>query len=405
MIRLRQLWWAMLVAAALVAGGLYGLSLPEPSAAAVAGRATDNRSASASVTVKAAGVSEVSHAGKAPPAAPAPVGAARHGGPGEAAVRPAAATHPAAGASAPFSVSPVSYSVTLSQDALLPGPSYTVRGFSYTSPGAREVVLLLHSFSFGYQQWDFPAPSPDPQNPYTYSTARYLAAHGIDAVAIDVLGVGSSDRPSGLDALQLTMPAYASMAHQIVQSLRSRYQQVVAVGSSTGGEIANIEAGRYQDVDGVADLDFCDLPLISPQLLVDNLGPTLVGLVQPYVDFEGGTAARDAMFYNYQDADVAVMAQSDALVQRIASSELHTAELQLGRVLDPLVKVPVLVAFGQQDGAWLPACQTAQAGLYLSSPSVTTFILPGAGHALMLHRNAGAFESELLRWLVAVSHR
>src|SRR4029077_21110885 len=120
---------------------------------------------------------------------------------------------------APVAVTPVSYAVALSQDALLAGPAYTVRGFSYTSPGAREVALLLHGFSFGYREWDLPAASPDLQNPYTYSTARYLAAHGIDAVAIDELGIGSSDHPTFLDALQLTVPAYAAMTLQIVQSL------------------------------------------------------------------------------------------------------------------------------------------------------------------------------------------
>jgi pimeloyl-ACP methyl ester carboxylesterase len=298
-----------------------------------------------------------------------------------------------------LAVTPVSYAVTLSQDALLPGSTSTMRGFSYNSPGAREVVLFLHGFSFDYREWDFPAPSPDPQNPYTYSTARYLAAHGIDAVAVDLPGVGSSDHPSGLDALQLTVPAYASMAHQIVQSLRSHYEKVVTVGASSGGEIANVEAGRYRDVDGTVDLSFCDLPVFSAQIVVDNLGPTLAGLVQPYVDWEGTTAARDRMVYNFENTDPAVVTQSDALVQPVSSAELHTVEAQPGRALDPLVNVPVLVAFGQQDAAWLPACQTAQAALYLSSPSVTTFILPGAGHALMLHRNAGAFEAELLGWL------
>jgi pimeloyl-ACP methyl ester carboxylesterase len=74
-------------------------------------------------------------------------------------------------------------------------------------------------------------------------------------------------------------------------------------------------------------------------------------------------------------------------------------QAQPGKAFDPLVNVPVMVAFGEQDGAFLPACQTSQAALYLTSPSVSTFVLPGAGHALMLHRNAGAFESELVRWL------
>ena len=103
------------------------------------------------------------------------------------------------------------------------------------------------------------------------------------------------------------------------------------------------------------------------------------------------------MNYNLVEADPAVVTQSDALIRPIASAELHTTEAQPGQAFDPLVNVPVLVAFGQQDAAWLPACQTAQAALYLSSPSVTTFILPGAGHALMLHRNAGAFEAEAPR--------
>jgi pimeloyl-ACP methyl ester carboxylesterase len=306
---------------------------------------------------------------------------------------------PTAKAPDPFSVSPASYTVTLSQDALVPGSQYTVRGFSYTSPGAHEVVLLLHAFSLGYQLWDFPTPSSDPRNSYTYSVARYLAAHGIDAVALDELGVGSSDHPSGLDALQLTTPAEASVTHQIVQSLRSHYQKVVTVGASIGGEVASMEAGRYQDVNAVADVGWCDLPLLSAQLVADNLVPEVVGLLQPYVSFEGTTEARDRMYFNDADTDPAAIAQSDALTQPISSSEQHTATLQLGKAFDPLVNVPVLVAFGQDDAAWLPACQTAQGALYVSSPSVTSFVLPGAGHALMLERNAGAFESELVSWL------
>ena len=396
---LRQYLWSLLVVAFLIAGalialrpaGISGAPAPVPAASAV--------SASASLASKSAAVSRVADAGLAAPAAlPAPQ-APKLATQTRAAAGPESPTQPTKSSPASVAVTPVNYAVTLSQDALLPGSTYAVRGFSYSSPGAREVALLLHGFSYDYRQWDFPAPSPDSQNPSAYSTARYLASHGIDAVAIDLLGVGSSDHPSGLDALQLTIPAYASMAHQIVQSLRSHYEKVVTVGASAGGEISNVEAGRYRDVDGTADLGFCDLPLLSAQLVVDNLNPTLVGLVQPYVDFEGTTAARDRMFYNLEDADPAVITQSDGLVQPISSAELHTAQAQPGRAFDVLVNVPVLVAFGQQDSAWLPACQTAQAGLYLSSPSVTTFILPGAGHALMLHRNAGAFEAELLGWL------
>ena len=115
--------------------------------------------------------------------------------------------------------------------------------------------------------------------------------------------------------------------------------------------------------------------------------------------FGGTTEGRDGLEYNLGDADAAVIAQDDTMIEPIPSAELRTLQLQPGKVFDPLVNVPVLVAFGQQDAFWLPACQTAQAMLYLSSPSVSTFVLPGASHNLMQHRNAGAFESELVRWL------
>jgi pimeloyl-ACP methyl ester carboxylesterase len=396
---LRRYWWSLLVVAFLIAGALIALRPGGISGAPAPVQAATATSASATLPSKTAAVGRVADpvaaSSEALPAQQAPELATES----RAEARPRTSPRPTTASPTPVAVTPVIYAVTLSQDALLPGSTYTVRGFSYSSPGAHEVALLLHGFSYDYREWDFPAPSPDPQNPSAYSTARYLSTHGIDAVAIDLLGVGSSDHPSGLDALQLTIPAYASMAHQIVQSLRSHYEKVVTVGASSGGEIANVEAGRYRDVDGTVDLAFCDLPLFSAQIVVDNLSPTLAGLVQPYVDWEGTTAARDRMLYNFENTDPAVITQSDALVQPISSAELHTTEAQPGRALDLLVNVPVLVAFGQQDSAWLPACQTAQAGLYLSSPSVTTFILPGAGHALMLHRNAGVFEAELLGWL------
>jgi len=41
--------------------------------------------------------------------------------------------------------------------------------------------------------------------------------------------------------------------------------------------------------------------------------------------------------------------------------------------------------------------------LYTSSPSVSVFHLPVAGHSLMLHRNAAGLEAGLLSWLRKVA--
>ncbi len=405
MFGLRQYWWCLIVPVLLVAGALSMLSpggIPNAATAPYAPRGglslhpSQAEVAGGGQVATSVQAQESAHPA-ATPSSPAR-GAAKPTRPVRMAAGPDVSTPPAGPHLEPVAVTPVSYAVALSQDALLPGSAYTVRGFSYTSPGAREVALLLHGFGFSQREWDLPGASPDPQNPYTYSTARFLAAHGIDAITIDELGIGSSDHPAFLNARLLTIPAYASMTHQIVQSLHARYQKVVLVGGSSGGEIANVEAGRYRDVDGLVNAGFCDLPLFSADLLAKNLGPLISGLVQPYVYFGGTIEGGDRLNFS-PEADPAVVAMDDRFVEQVPSAYAHTLTLQLGKAFVPLVNVPVLVAFGQQDAAWLPACQTAQAALYLSSPSVSTFVLPGAGHALMLHRNAGAFESELVRWL------
>jgi pimeloyl-ACP methyl ester carboxylesterase len=405
---LRQYWWCLIVPVVLVGGAVSVLSpAGTPKAVARAHDASQGGLNLQPVQVEAAGGGHAAASAQAQEAPHSPAVGSHTGRQAPKAAQLVRTTVgqgvsalPAGQHLQAVAVTPVTYAVALSQDAVLPGPAYTVRGFSYTSPGAKEVVLLLHGFSFGYREWDFPAVSPDPQNPYTYSTARYLAAHGTDAIAIDQLGVGSSDRPDFVDALQLTIPAYASMTHQIVQSLRAHYTKVVTVGASSGGEIASLEAGRYRDVDGIVDAGFCDLPLFSADLVTKELGPTIDGLTQPYVYFGGTTQGRDGLEYNTGDADPAVIAKDDTFIEPIAASTLHTIELQPAKAFDPLVNVPVLVAFGGQDPVWLPACSApAQAMLYLSSPSVSTFVLPGAGHNLTHHLNAGAFESELFGWL------
>jgi pimeloyl-ACP methyl ester carboxylesterase len=97
-----------------------------------------------------------------------------------------------------------------------PGATYTVRGtlLRPASAGdcARSVLLLLHGLSYGEWAWDFPV------EPERYSTARALAADGYPTVALDLLGYGSSDHPSGRT---LTVESYAAVTRQIIDQLRA----------------------------------------------------------------------------------------------------------------------------------------------------------------------------------------
>jgi pimeloyl-ACP methyl ester carboxylesterase len=296
-------------------------------------------------------------------------------------------------------VTPVSYRVALSQDALLPGNTYTVHGYHYGTATPRPaVVLLLHGLSYGYWAWDFPTPLDTPGNPYTYSVARYLAAHGYDAVAIDELGYGTSDHPPFPDSRQLTIPAYANMAHQIIGKLYDTYSKVVIAGHSAGGEIANFEAGRYRDVYGLADVDMCDV-LASPEVITDIAINDTLGATGDYTYFGGNVAERTRLMYATADAEPSIIAKDNSMAYLTPVSEMQSISPQPARNLDPIVDAPVLVAFGADDAIFPQMCQPFQAPLYVSSAAVTKFTLPGAGHSIMLHKNAGLFEAAFLGWL------
>ncbi len=296
-------------------------------------------------------------------------------------------------------VTPVTYKIVLSQDALLSGNTYTVHGFhyGYGDPSSK-VVLLLHGLSYGYWAWDFPTHLDDPGNPYTYSVARYLAVHGYDAVAIDELGYGSSDHPPFPDSRQLTIPAYANMAHQIVTKLYDRYSKVVIAGHSAGGEIANFEAGRYRDVYGLADVDMCDV-LASQEAITDIAINDTLGAPNDYGYFGGNVAERTRLMFNTADAEPSIVAKDNSMALLTPTSEMQSISPQPAKAVDPLVNAPVLVAFGANDAIFPAMCQPFQAPLYLLSPKVTTFTLPSAGHSIMLHKNAGLFEASFASWL------
>ena len=298
-------------------------------------------------------------------------------------------------------VTPVTYKVVLSQDALLPGKTYTVRGFHYgTGAPSRSVVLLLHGLSYGYWAWDFPTTLSDPGNPYTYSIARYLAVHGYDAVAIDELGYGTSDHPGFPDSKQLTIPAYANMAHQIIGSLHGGYQKVIIAGHSAGGEISNFEAGRYRDVNGLADVDMCDV-LASQEVITDIAINSLS--LKDYGYFGTTVAERTRLMYATDDAEPTIIAKDNSMAYLTPTAEMQSIAPQPARNVDPLVNAPVLVAFAAKDAIFPAMCQPFQAPLYVSSPAVTKFTLPGAGHSIMLHKNAGVFEAAFLSWLGTVA--
>src|SRR5258706_544827 len=114
------------------------------------------------------------------------------------------------------------------------GATHQIVGYRYdtfcTSPTA---VVLMHGLSYTKESWDFPG----------YSYAQKLAEAGYAVFAVDRLGYGESKLANGYN---VTHEAYADMAHQIVDQLRSQgFSHVVLGGHSAGAGKTQLQARPY----------------------------------------------------------------------------------------------------------------------------------------------------------------
>ncbi|MGI8578150.1 MAG: alpha/beta hydrolase family protein [Nocardioidaceae bacterium] len=139
------------------------------------------------------------------------------------------------------------------------GKTYTVRGHmvgpaaKVHSPRVDEMTLYLHGLSFGQFFWHF-------QGARGFDYAANQARNGQVSVVIDRLGYGSSGKPNGF---AICVGSRADIAHQMIMDLRSgryqlvsggqapRFSKIVLAGHSYGGQIAQVEAYSFGDIDGL----------------------------------------------------------------------------------------------------------------------------------------------------------
>lgn len=139
------------------------------------------------------------------------------------------------------------------------GKTYTVRG-NLVGPAAKvnsgsvdSATLYLHGLSFGEFFWHF-------QQAKGYDYTANQARNGQVSVVIDRLGYVSSDKPN---CNRVCVGSRADMTHQMIMQLRSGHYRVtpaghgpsvshvVLAGHSYGGQIAQVEAYSFGDIDGL----------------------------------------------------------------------------------------------------------------------------------------------------------
>lgn len=279
----------------------------------------------------------------------------------------------------------------------LVGPRPAVAGHS----GPLRVNVLVHDLAAGSWFWSLPG------HP-AYDYARQLARQGETSLVLDRLGYGASPLADG-DATCLG--AQADMLHQVVQHVRSGHYtfaephgdippaaaHVVTHGHAVGAAIAQVEAGTFDDVDGLVLMSWTDRGATSlatrtaaRQSAACLSGPDYAPLSRT------GAGYRALMFASappaVQRAAARLRVDDPCGDVRSLSPMLATSNLVAGQV-----DAPVLLLFGADDALNRAAAREQQAAAYPTR--VTTRTFAGAGSALPLERSAEKVRATVLRWL------
>ncbi|MFJ8816402.1 alpha/beta hydrolase [Amycolatopsis thermoflava] len=301
--------------------------------------------------------------------------------------------------------------------AMAPGlpQDQTIYGRLCLPPGPAPDVLqiLVHGASYDHTYWDFPGFD----GRYSYTRAQHSA--GYATLAVDQLGVGRSSHPPSALVTQL---AGANALHDVVTAARAgtlgpAFGRVALVGHSFGSLTAWLEAATYSDVDGVLasgashSLGALALAQLGPHIRPARLDPVTAPRV-PVTDlgYLSIPGARAVVFYHLPSTDPAVIEQDEATRSEVPAGVAATIPVYIPATLG--IRVPVLEVNGVEDkpfcaqggGASLTDCASdatlhaSEAPFFPPEAQLETTVIPGAGHNLNLHRNAGTFFDRAVRW-------
>lgn len=272
------------------------------------------------------------------------------------------------------------------------------------------IQILIPGATYNRIYWDFPG----------RSYARYAAAHGQAAFAIDRLDTGQS---SQVNPEMLTVQADASAVHQVVSALRTgvaghRFSTVILGGHSLGSIVAVTEDALYHDANGLVLSGFTHLPqpafiaaiptILRPAQLDGD--PTLANRPLGEMTIDGADRAK--YFHAVGDSDPAVIAEDAATRDTLTTGELLTFPTDVLEL--DTVTAPVLIAVGSKDagfGCGLLATsfctdsavlRASEQPFFPNTASFTADVIPNAGHDLNLANNYAQWFAVMSTWCAHV---
>lgn len=190
---------------------------------------------------------------------------------------------------------------------------------------------------------------------------------------------------------------------------------MVLVGHSYGSEIAKLEASTYRDVDALIPTGSAHTVSASAMENLAPLGqpveqvPRLAAEVPPgdsgYVTVQD--AQRPEYMYDLTDADPRVISRDIATRETNTLGELFTIGDANAPGVTSQLRLPILVADGAEDKlACAPDADDCTSATTLAAAErpyhpdaqVDAVVIPRAGHAINLHRNADVAYRSIIAW-------
>ena len=310
----------------------------------------------------------------------------------------------------------VSFTVRNTNGSTVPCPAdgrtYTVSGTlvgpadALAATTTHRVNVLVHDITTGGWFWRMPG-HPD------VDYAGRLADEGEVSLVIDRLGYDASPVARGTSTC---LGSQADVLHQVIQQVRAgssaipKPDDVIVHGHSVGAAIAQAEASKWKDVDGLVLMSWSDAG-VSPRAIKESvlqhsaclLGGGRSGAPRGYAWYARTPADFRSIHFATAPADVQAGASTlrnpDPCGDAISLAQL----VVLGNVLTRAIDVPVLLQFGGEDVLNRPGAPNLQRIAYSPQAQVTVHTDQAAGGALPLEAGAADLRTRVRDWLCATS--
>ena len=309
-----------------------------------------------------------------------------------------------------FQVKNTNTSPASCSSGLADGATYTIRGHLSGPPAAlasgKAELITIYLFGYEAGEWNW-----DLKGVPGYDYASEVAKKGQVSLTLDELGYGASGHPA--NGNETCQGAEADTIHQIVQKLRAgeytlpdsptiKFSKVVLAGHDAGGEVAEIEAYSYKDIDGLILATFAEqgfTPYITERSTIAAF-QTCTESASGYAHFISDQEFRTLLFYNTDPRVIeAAAAQRNPNPCGVIRSN-PPANLVDNRAHVSEIEVPVLIVFGDDDTlVWTRQGEEEEERNFSGSPDKGTAFIREAGHFPMFSRTAEAFDSTMSAWL------